>query len=157
MILYQSSLVGHIIGITLMAGAAFIDLAAFRAFWKVFRRDPASSALLANYLSKLQSFMGFGMLLILVSGTLMMIKLHAVWGAQLWFRIKMGVVLLVLINGLGLRRRLGSSFKRALTEQYKGNNTMGYLTVLRTRIRIVQAIQVFLFVFIYVLSVFKFN
>ena len=133
-ILYQSSLVGHIIGITLMAGASFIDLAAFRVYRKLSRRDSAKAAVLLVYFNKLQRFMGFGMLLILVSGVLMMIKLHAVWGAQLWFRIKMGLVLLVIFNGLALRRRVRDN-----------------------RVPVVQTIQVFLFLIIFVLSVFKFN
>ncbi len=133
-ILYQSSLVGHIIGITLMAGASFIDLAAFRALRKISQTDPQKVAVLSLYFNKLQRFMGFGMLLILVSGVLMMIKLHAVWGAQLWFRIKMGLVLLVIFNGLALRRRVGES-----------------------RVPVVQTIQVSLFIIIFILSVFKFN
>ena len=133
-ILYQSSLVGHIIGITLMAGASFIDLAAFRVYRKLSRRDSAKAAVLLVYFNKLQRFMGFGMLLILVSGVLMMIKLHAVWGAQLWFRIKMGLVLLVIFNGLALRRRVRDN-----------------------RVPVVQTIQVFLFIIIFILSVFKFN
>ena len=133
-ILYQSSLVGHILGITLMAGASFIDIAAFRAYRKLAETDSAKAAVLLVYFNKLQRFMSYGMLLILVSGILMMIKLHAVWGAQLWFRIKMALVLLVIINGLGIRRRVGEH-----------------------RLLAVQTIQVCLFIIIFVLSVFKFN
>ncbi|WP_172829221.1 hypothetical protein [Mucilaginibacter mallensis] len=154
---YDAALVGHIIGITLMAGAAFIDLAAFQIFWKVFLKDPAEGVRLEKYLNKLQKFMGIGMLVILISGILMMVKMHEVWGAQLWFRIKMGVLLLIIINGLGLRRMLGSRLKRTLAAYFTGVDIAEAMVKLKNRLMTVQTIQVLLFIIIYVLSIFKFN
>jgi hypothetical protein len=114
---YNIALVTHIVGITIMAGTTFIDFVTFRAFCSVFKTDKDKSSVLENYLYKLQRFLGIGMLLILASGIMMMVKLHEVWGAQLWFRIKMVVLLLIIINGLGLRRMVGSKLKSVLANQ----------------------------------------
>lgn len=153
---YDAALVGHVIGITLMGGAAFIDLAAFQTFWKLFRRDPAERVRLETYLASLQKFMGAGMLVILLSGVLMMVRMHAVWGSQWWFRIKMGVLLLIIINGLGVRRLLGARLKRTLND-LTGAGITADMSGLKNGLLATQVLQVLLFILIYVLSIFKFN
>jgi hypothetical protein len=157
MTFYYIALVIHVIGITIMAGTTFIDFITFRAFSKAFVADKNKSLVLENYLYKLQRFLGIGMLLILASGVTMMVKLHEVWGAQVWFRIKMGILLLIIINGLGLRRSVGSKLKKALA----GNDLDGTANekwhAVKRNFTLVQVIQMALFVVIYVLSVFKFN
>jgi hypothetical protein len=155
--LYQMALVAHVIGITIMAGTTFIDFITFRIFWKSFQTDKAKGLLMESYLGNLQRFLGIGMLVILISGVLMMVKLHQVWGAQLWFRIKMGVLLLIIINGLGLRRRLGSRLKKVLAQDTSGIAFSADFGGVKRNFITIQVIQMLLFVTIYVLSVFKFN
>src|SRR6476469_8670985 len=120
--LYSIALVTHIVDITIMAGTTFIDFITFRVFCKVFETNKDKGLVLESYLHKLQRFLGIGMLVILVSGVAMMIKLHEVWGAQLWFRIKMGVLLLIIINGLGLRRMVGSKLKKIVANNSVAEN-----------------------------------
>ena len=151
--LYNIALVAHVIGITIMAGTTFIDYITFRSFSKVFRMDEQKGLILENYLHKLQRFLGIGMLLILISGVAMMAKLHEVWGAQIWFRIKIGVLLLIIINGLALRIILGSKLKKILAD----NDIDEKWDSLKRNFTTVQATQMLLFIIIYVLSVFKFN
>lgn len=156
--LYQIALVTHVVGITIMAGTTFIDFITFRAFWNAFRIDLTKGLVLENYLYKLQRFLGIGMLLILLSGVLMMVQMHEVWGAQIWFRIKMGVLLLIIINGLGLRRVLGSQLKKVLNGRNIGGEPITKKRqALKRNFMSVQLIQMLLFIIIYVLSIFKFN
>ncbi len=152
-VFYNIALVTHVIGITVMAGTTFIDFITFKAFSKTFKTDKDKSLILENYLYRLQRFLGMGMLLILVSGVAMMVKLHDVWGAQLWFRIKMGVLLLVIINGLGFRRMIGSKLKKLLVNSSGAKNWNS----VKRNFTIVQVIQMLLFIIIYILNVFKFN
>lgn len=151
--LYHIALVAHIVGITIMAGTTFIDFVTFRIFCKIFKEDKDKGLVLENYLFKLQRFMGIGMLVILVSGIAMMAKLHEVWGAQLWFRIKIGVLLLIIINGLGLRRMVGSKLKKVLANSSVAESWNS----VKRNFTIVQVIQMLLFIIVYILSVFKFN
>jgi len=154
---YQMALVAHVVGITIMAGTTFIDFITFKTFLKAYRTDRANSLLLENYLYRLQRFLGIGMLVILASGVLMMVRLHGVWGVQLWFRIKMIILLLIIINGLGLRRVLGSRLKKLLTREIPAKSATAEFNGIKWRFSVVQVIQMLLFVTIYVLSVFKFN
>jgi hypothetical protein len=156
-VIYNIALVTHIVGITIMAGATFIDFMTFKQFWKVFPGDKAKSIFMEDFLYKLQRFMGIGMLVILVSGVLMMVYLHQVWGQQLWFRIKMGVLLLIIINGLGIRRRMGSKLKKLITEGVPGSVFNAELSRLKSNTGLVHIFQILFFLIVFVLSVFKFN
>ena len=153
---YHAALVLHIIGITMMAGTAFIDFITFRAFSKAYGTDTGKSLVLGGYLNQLQRFLGIGMLLILVSGITMMAKLHEVWGAQLWFRIKMILLLLTIFNGLGFRRALGVRLGKITGNSTSGTGNDKWNNIKRS-FTLVQAIQLLLFLVIYILSVFKFN
>lgn len=156
--LYHIALVIHVVGITVMAGTTFIDFITFRVFWRTFPVDLAKGIVLESYLYRLQRFLGIGLLIILISGILMMVRLHEVWGAQVWFRVKMGVLLLIVINGLGFRRRLGAQLKRILNcDASKEKETASRQDALRRNFNAVQLVQLLLFIIIYVLSVFKFN
>lgn len=155
-VLYNSFLVLHVIGITVMAGTSFIDFLTFRALRKALEIDMVTSRVIAGNLHKLQRYMGIGMLLILVSGIGMMAELHEVWGAQIWFQIKMGILLIIILNGLGLRRVLGAKLKRALADPSPAG-AKGNIRAISNSFTIVQTLQLLLFIIIYILSIFKFN
>jgi hypothetical protein len=155
--IYNIALVAHIVGITVMAGTTFIDFITFRQFWKTFPGDKMKSVSLEAYLYKLQKFLGIGMLIILISGISMMAYLHQVWGAQIWFRIKIGVLILIIINGLALRRRQGSRLKKLMAADLPGIELSEKTSTLRRSITVTQVFQLFFFLIIYVLSVFKFK
>ena len=154
---YNAALVLHIVGITMMAGTSFIDYITFRFFYKTYATDTAKGLVLESYLYNLQRFLGIGMLLILASGITMMVKLHDVWGAQLWFRIKMGLLLLVIINGLGLRRMLGLRLRKTLSNGTAAIVMGEKWNTIKRNFTMVQFIQILLFITIFILSVFKFN
>ncbi|MGG7662100.1 hypothetical protein [Dyadobacter sp. BHUBP1] len=83
----------------------------------------------------------------------MMIELHQVWGVQLWFRVKMAVLLLIVINGLGFRRAVGKRLGQALSDC----SLTTHWRAANRNFMLVQLIQMLLFLVIYVLSIFKFN
>jgi uncharacterized membrane protein len=155
--IYSICLVTHIIGITLVAGGSFIDLITFRQIWKFWPVDKTKALTVESIVYRFQTFVGIGMMLIILSGVGMMAYLHEVWGQQTWFRIKMGVLLLIIINGLANRRRLGNSFRKVLQAATLHNESAPQLYVIKRSMTWVQSIQLFLFVVIFVLSVFKFN
>jgi uncharacterized membrane protein len=155
--IYHIALVGHIVGITIMAGTTFIDFTAFQQFWKNLSTDKTKSLIIGDNLYRFQRFIGIGMLVIIISGVLMMVHMHQVWGQQTWFRVKMGILVLIIINGLILRRRLGSKLKKLLADGLSGSNFNVKLSALRRNITVVHILQMLFFIVIFVLSVFKFN
>ncbi len=154
--IYKLALVAHIVGITIMAGTVFIDFISFKQFWKALPNNRPAALVLADYLNKLQRFMGIGMLIIILSGVTMMGFLYRVWGEQLWFRVKMGILVLVIVNGLALRRRLGNKLKKLLAE-IPGTEINTKLSKLKGNITVSHLFQLLFFVTIFILSVFKFN
>ena len=155
--IYHIALVAHIVGITIMAGTTFIDFITFKQFWKIFSGDKAKSLVIEDILFRLQKFIGIGMLLIIISGVLMMVYLHQVWGQQIWFRVKMGILVLIIINGLVIRRRMGSRLKKLLAEGSPGSSFNAKLSGLKRNMMASHLFQMLFFTIIFVLSVFKFN
>ena len=86
-----------------------------------------------------------------------MIITQGAFGAQLWFKVKMIVLLIIIINAVILSRNSGVMLKRLITEDTKGKEMNPELTSAKWRIRIFYLIQLSLIVTIFVLSVFKFN
>ncbi|MCW3071197.1 MAG: hypothetical protein JWO44_1087 [Bacteroidetes bacterium] len=154
--IYKIALVVHIVGITIMSGTTFIDFISFRHFWKILPENRPAALVTADSLYKLQRFMGIGMLIIILSGVGMMIFLHQVWGQQIWFRVKIGILVLIIINGLAIRRRLGNNLKKLLVE-LPGTETDSKLSKLKSNMTVVHLFQMLFFVAIFILSVFKFN
>ncbi len=154
--IYNIALVVHIVGITIMAGATFIDFVTFRRFWKILPSNRQAGLVIADFLYGLQRFLGIGMLIIILSGVGMMAFLHQVWGQQIWFRVKFGILILIIINGLAIRRRLGNKLKKLLTDEAGTDNTLT-LAKLKGSITLGHILQIIFFVVIYILSVFKFN
>jgi hypothetical protein len=156
--IYNAALVTHVVGITIMAGATFVDFAVFGQFRKIFPKDRVRGQMVEDMMRRLQRFMGIGMLVIILSGVTMMAYLHQVWGQQIWFRVKMGVLLLIIINGLGLRRMLGARLRKLVAADTSAiDSGDGQLRGVIGRLTVVQIVQMVFFIVIFVLSIFKFN
>ncbi|WP_342085610.1 hypothetical protein [Dyadobacter sp. OTU695] len=153
---YNLALVMHIVGITLMAGATAVEYITFRQFWKTIPSDKGKGMVIWRTISDYQKMMGIGMLIIIIGGVVMMYYLHEAWGAQLWFRIKFGLVILVIINGLGIRRILGSRLSKLLAAMRPVYERTPSTLRIRGYIQVVHWIQLVLFLAIYILSIFKF-
>jgi hypothetical protein len=104
--------------------------------------------------------------LLILTGTGMVIELKSAITQALWFRIKMPLVLLVVLNGIVLARPATLRLKKLLLDlpangerkQTSGSSTpitdsIGHL---RNRRRAFYILQLVLFVAIFVLSIFKF-
>jgi hypothetical protein len=152
---YDIAKVLHIAGIVGAAGTCLIDLIIFRYFWNIYPQHTTEGVAIEHLLTRLQRVMAIGMMLIIISGVMMMFYLHAVWGQQLWFRVKMGLLLLIVFNGLAFRRALGNRIHTRVAAE--PNGLWVHQASVRLRITTVQLVQLTLFVIIFALSVFKFN
>jgi hypothetical protein len=78
-----------------------------------------------------------------------------VYGEQLWFRIKFALVVLVIVNGI-LASSLGRK-QRKLLALSSERNIQAELDKLKGRMNVFYLSQLFLFLVIFILGVFKFN
>lgn len=149
--LYQSLVVLHLIGFLLFAGSTIADFIGIRQFWKQYALDTTKAPAVLQAMSFFPIIMRIGIGIIIISGIGIMFMTSGVYGEQIWFRIKFGLVLLVIANTLfvGLRQR--AKLKKALVadtgipEKVKGNLHLFHLT---------QVVCIFIII---LLSVFKFN
>ncbi len=155
--IYHLVLVAHITGITMMAGATLTDYVIFRQFWKFYPMDKPRALAIREGMSKLPQLIGMGIVLLILSGVGMMAITKGVFGEQVWFRIKFGLVLLVIINGLAVGRRLGVKLRKLLAAQAAGEQTESAVMKVKSSLRLFHVVQLSFFLIIFVLSVFKFN
>jgi hypothetical protein len=155
--IYHAALSTHITGITMMAGTTLMDYVIFKQIWKQYWADKSKALAISEALVKLQIVFGSGFLLLLISGITMMYLTHGVFGEQLWFRIKFGLILLIMINGVAFGRRLGVRLRKLLPQEISGINVNDNVLEIRDKLNLFHIVQLAIFLTIFVLSVFKFN
>jgi uncharacterized membrane protein len=153
----QISLVLHIVGLATVAGTTLAAFVTRKHFWHQYSQDKQKGFAVMQAVSKLPRVAGLGLLVLIISGVTMVAASRGIYGQQLWFKIKMMVVLLIIATSIfmtrGLERRL---HKLVLEDMAKGNVTL-QIGTLTSRIGYVQLSLLAFFVVIFVLSVFRFN
>ena len=149
--LFNTSLWLHIIGISLMAGVTVADFVLTRRFWAVYAQNPQEGILVRKITNRLPVLIIAGTALILLSGVGMMIATRGVFDSFLWFRIKMGMVLLVILNAIIFGRRQQTQLNKLLKQEAPS------LSGIKKNLNIFHITQLVLFAIIYLLSTFKFN
>ncbi|HEY4208440.1 MAG TPA: DUF2269 family protein [Puia sp.] len=150
-------LVLHIIGLSVMAGATAVDYFCFAHFWRQYPRDKARAAALLPVLANFRFLFAGAFILLLISGIGMVAWSHGAFAEQLWFRVKMGVLLLIIVNGAIIGGRATRNLRRAVEAELAGTREGQQSRTFKGRIRTVHLLQLVLFVVIFVLSVYKFN
>jgi hypothetical protein len=155
--IYQAAVVLHIIGISMMAGATVVDYLGFRKFWAALKGDRTRATIYLEAGTICQRVMEIGMLMIIISGITMMAIMHGIWGEQTWFRVKFGLLILIILNGLGIRRILASRITRQIHVISHEVELTPTFSKLHTHLSLIHGLQFILFVMVFVLSIFKFN
>ena len=155
--LYNTSLWFHITGICLMAGVTVVDFILTRKFWVFYARDAQQGILIKQATNRLPLLIIAGILLILLSGVGMMAATNGVFDTMLWFRIKMILVLLVILNSIINGRRLAGQLNRLLASGISESVDEQPLNRIRKGLNLFHISQLILFFFIFFLSAFKFN
>jgi len=155
--IYHIALVTHIIGLTILAGTTLVDYIITKQFWKQYAKDKSKGFIISELMSKFQVLPRIGGLLLIISGIGMMAITHGAFGEQIWFRIKFGLVIIIIINALALGRRQVMKLKKLLSQETSGENVDAKLLKVKTNINWFHISQITFFIIIFVLSVFKFN
>lgn len=154
--LYQIALVTHLAGLTTMAGSTLVAYVLMGRFWSLYAKENTKALPVFDTVIKLNTLFAIGILLLILSGVTMMALTGGAYGEQIWFRIKFGLIVAVIINGIAVGRRQGRKLMSMLSntlstdlQEELGNAkramTWFYLS------------QLAFFLVIYTLSVFKFN
>lgn len=138
-----------------MAGTTLVDFMAYRSLWKTVTNEKELSTGLLQLMAKLPRIIGIGAAVLVLSGIGMMALTHGVFGEQLWFRIKFGLVLLLIGNGLLVGRRLGTKLRKQIADN--GPVFTEQVNMIRGSLTRFHLMQLSIFFLIIFLSAFKFN
>lgn len=145
----------HLTGVIIFAGTSLIDFVTLRQFWKQYGRDRSKAGGVLQAMVQFPLLMRIGIIDIILTGVGMMGITHGVFGEQVWFRIKFGLVLLLILNYLLVGRRQVTALRQAV-EQNAGDSA-ALVMKRKSSLDMFQLAQLFLFFIIILLSVFKFN
>lgn len=154
-VILQTFLLLHLIGLALFAGTTIADFITFRQFWKQYAQDKTKSITLYPALPNFQVFMRVGIAVIILAGIGLMAMTRGVYGEQIWFRIKFGFVILLILNTVLIGNRQRIKLKK--TFQDPDNNTTGIIEKIKNSLSRFYYIQLIALFVIVLLSVFKFN
>ena len=155
--IYHIALITHLAGLTMVAGTTLVDYMLTRQFWKQHAADPTKSSSIRDATSKLPILAAVGLLCLIASGMYMMYVTRGAYGEQIWFRVKFGIVLLIIANGVVFGRRQGLKLRKLLTEGASSRGGDKGLSQVKANLNLFHLSQLVFFVCILTLSVFKFN
>jgi uncharacterized membrane protein SirB2 len=146
----------HLMALVLMAGTTLIDFVTIRGFWKLSNSAQQEKALgLLEATTSFSRLTGTGAAFLIITGLLMMAVTKVVLGEQLWFRIKIALVIILLVNGLFVGRRQGQRLRKAVFQ--KGQVLSGQIAGVRKNLQRFYLGQFLIFILIIFLSISKFN
>jgi hypothetical protein len=159
-------LVLHITGFTLLAGSEFADLSISTRLGKYLSTDKRRALILLEASTGLAPLIAIGGVLLILTGTGMAIELKGAVTQALWFKVKMPLVLLLVLNGTVMARPNGLRLRKLLLDATAGNDggqiservarSDDSIGQLRNRRRAIYLFQLLLIIAIFVLSIFKF-
>jgi hypothetical protein len=152
--LLQICLVLHITGIVLLGGTTLMNYIISRQFWSCIETDKNKAIIINSTTLTFGRITGIGGVLTILTGITMVAILHGVVDSQLWFRIKMILVLLIILNALLFARPQNIKLKRILTKGIKSSNE---LSSVKSKMDLYYAVQLIMLFTIFVLSVFRFD
>ena len=145
----------HVIGLVLMSGTTIVDYLTYETFWRLYRLEKVVPKSLIQLMSRFSRLIGIGAALLILTGFSMMFATHGVFGGMIWFRIKFVLVILLVLNGVLVGRRLGSRLRRQASEiNFTYTESVSRLKANMNRFYLA---QLSIFIAIIFLSIFKFN
>jgi hypothetical protein len=145
----------HITSLVIMAGTTAIDYITFRTFWEFADKDDPRARGLLPMMEKYGAVVRAGGAMLLITGIAMLAWVDGVWWHQRWFKIKMVLVALLLLNGVIVGNKHGVAFRKQVDA-----NTTGFMqstSSLRITLNRFYIRQLTLFFIIVLISAIKFD
>lgn len=151
----QILLVMHLSGLVLMAGTTVTELVAFRLFIRLFKTKGEASVDLLRLQSGFGTLLLAGGVLLVLSGIGLMLISEGVFWHQLWLQIKLGLILVLPLNGL----LVGSPQMKTLSNSLSTEEVSMRLPInpILTKLNRFHTVQTLVFLAIIILAVFKFD
>jgi hypothetical protein len=150
----QLDLILHITGFTIMGGTILADFVISRRLDKYILSDRPKAITILETTAALGRLIGIGAALLILTGIGMVIIYKGTIAQMLWFKIKMVLVLLVILNGTLVLQRGGKTLRTLLVSNDAGTNDR--ISTLKARLTIFHSLELLLIFIIFVLSILRF-
>jgi uncharacterized membrane protein len=148
---YLIFLILHLSAFALFTGTLIANLINSNQLWQYSEKDTSISKVLLLTAGKYNRIMAICLGIALLMGILMMTQMHKVYGAQLWMRVKIVLVLIIIVIRVFYSRNL-NQLKKMLN-----NETTVSLNDVKKRIALNQFVQILVVAGIIILSVCRFD
>jgi uncharacterized membrane protein len=148
---YLIFLILHLTAFALFTGTLIANLINNNQLWQYSEKDLTITKALFQTTDKYNRIMAICLGIALLMGILMMTQMHKVYGAQLWMRVKIALVLVIVVIRVLYSRNL-NKFKKRL-----GGETTISINDIKKKVSLYQLLQVVLVAGIIILSVCRFN
>lgn len=138
-----------------MAGTTFIDFVNYRTFWKLVNNQREQALGILETTTNYSRLAGIGAVLLIVTGMGMVAFLQGIPETQLWFRIKMIFVLLLVINSIFNGRRLDIKLRNAFKADSEA--VTGEVLRLKGKLQMFYLMQLSFVLIIIFLTTYKFS
>ncbi len=152
--LFPTLLTLHLTGFAMMAGTTVIEFINYQSFWRMVQQQQQAAGVL-SIMAKTSKLVGLGAALLILSGAGMIAMTHGLMAAQLWFKIKMVLVVLLILNGILFGNRISAKIRRNV-ESHEPAQT-AQLQLLKGKLEMFYWLQVAILVAIIFLAAYKFN
>ncbi len=153
-LLLNTGLVLHICGICLMVGMTIASFAIYRRLFILLVEDKNNSSPLIATAKLFSGLQMFGGLLIIAGGVMMIIAFPGLIAGQLWFKVKLSLLLLLILNIILIFRPAGIMLRKFLDT---ADPEQVVLAKARRLLNLFFIVQFLIFLGIFVLSVFRFQ
>jgi uncharacterized membrane protein len=148
---YLVFLILHLSAFALFTGTLIANLINSNQLWQYSEKDPSISKVLLLTTGKYNRIMAICLGIALLMGILMMTQMHKVYGAQLWMRVKIGLVLIIIVIRIFYSRNLN------MLKKMLNNETTASFTNVKKSITLNQLVQILVVAGIIILSVCRFD
>lgn len=108
--LFKTALTLHILGFVVLAGIMLADFVIFRQFWKLVNQDWQKAKWLRKMVSSFPILIAVGGILVISSGIVLLTIMRV--DTQIWFRTKMILVILFILNMFFIGPRQGKKLDK---------------------------------------------
>ena len=108
----------HLTGLTIMAGTTIIDFFTFKTFFRLIDHNDSKALNLLPLMSGYGSFVRAGAAILILTGAGMFLIMRGIWWDQLWFKIKIALVLLLVLNGMLVGNKQGTRLRSMALEGF---------------------------------------
>ncbi len=154
LILFKTALTMHIVGFVMLTGIMLADFAAFGKSWKLVENDWQKAKWLREIMLSFPPLLAAGGILVLVAGVTLLVFEQV--ETQLWFQVKMVLVLLIILNVIFIGPKQGKKLDRLIASN-QGIAIGSEIGRIKKRLNFFHISQLLMLLTIFVLCAFRFN